>query len=269
MYRVQREQFPDAGPPSVHLFGNGSLILIDGYSGALEFYDGFGSMTNRRLIRGMVKPDHERVIVWSGTGSEIAMAVSEPNEGSLLILLFDDSGRQLTDKSLEGRTHALGIALSFDGSILAVGSYRWEGTSLFYSVDFLSADGTILSSGIAEMKNGVFSPNQSLFLATGVSSAAILEVSTGNEVSARQFGPGAVIHDAVWDGTNALIAASPKPAFEERQWVYPSLTLFTLSPGNVPGQETIQRSFRNARLKKEGTAIVIDIDGRRLKRGEH
>ncbi len=269
MYRIEREQFPDAAPPSVHLFGNGSLLLMDGYAGVLEYYDGSGAMTHHLLLRNAVKPEHERVIAWSGAASAIAMAISEPNEGSVLILLLDDRGRLLTDKSLEGRAHASGIVLSSDGSLLAAGSYRWEGTSLFHSVDFLSSDGTILSSGRAEMKNGVFSPNRALFLAAGISSAAILEVSTGNEISAKQFGPGAVIHDAVWDGTDALIAASPKPAFEEREWVYPSLTLVTFSRDDMPEQETIQQSFRHARFQREGTAIVIDLDGRPLKRGEH
>lgn len=267
--RIEREQFFDAAPPAVHLFGNGSLLLMDGYAGVLEHYNAGGTMTSRILIRSSVRPDHERVIVWSATESQLALAVSEPNEEPVSVLLLDDQGTLVLRQSLAARTHASGIVLSPDGSLLAAGTYGWEGASLVHSIDFMQADGSVLSSASVEMKKGAFADDRSRFLAVGSSSVSIVDVPAGSVISAKQLERGSVIHDAVWDGDIAVIAASPRPAFQDRQWVFPALLLFSLSPdGESTASETIPRSFRNVQLRREGGGIGIVLDGRVMQRGE-
>lgn len=265
LYRIQREQFFDTAPPAVHLFGNGSAVLMDGYAGVIEFYDGSGTMINRLLIRDALRPEHERVIAWAGAESKIAFVISEPNEDDALVLFTDNRGTPILRKALAGRSHASAVRISSDGTLLALGTFSWNETQLSHHLDLLSADGRILGSVPLEFSGGSFGPGDSLLLAYGSTSASLVRISDPLVVSSLPLGKGSVVHDAVWNADTALIAYSGKPDFINNEWISSSVTVASLSAdGKQRVVQFLQQAFRNAKLERTEDGVSILFDGRRV-----
>lgn len=166
LYQIGRELGYDTPRPAVHLYANGTLLLVDGFAGVREYYNRAGVMESRISFKGTIAPDHERIFLVSGNDSLAAVLVSESGESESRILVMDWGGMTRVDRTMPG-SFASGLLFSPGGETIAAGTYDWKGSALGFRTEFVRHDGTELFSSNKEFRGGSWAPDGALFVMYG------------------------------------------------------------------------------------------------------
>jgi len=260
LYQISRELPYDTPLPKIHLFADGTVLLVDVFAGAYERYAENGRMVERFAFNGRISPNHERIGFLSGNDSSAVLFISEPGQSESRLLFLDSHGTLKLDQAIQG-SFASGLEISPVGNMIALGTYSWEGSSLTFRTEFLRTDGTIVSSVEREFKGGSWSPQESLFVIYGRKLATVFDVEKGEIVSTSDLGDNRVVHDVLWDGPVPLIVSSPPPRLESGAWIYSQLSVLNLADQKVTYRSTGQ-PFRRVKLEENAGEISVNIDGR-------
>ena len=262
LYQIKREMPYDTPRPLVHLFADGTVMLVDAFAGVFEGYGENGRMTDRIPLEEKIRPNHERIVFVTGNDSTAILLISEPGQSSSRIMLLDAGGMRKLDHPVGG-TFASGLALSPNGTSIATGTYSWEGSSLSFKTEFLKTDGTPVLSISREFKGGSWSPDGILFAMYGRKEAIVIDVSKNEILATTDLGDSKVVHEVFWDNSVPLISCSPPPKFESGAWVYSRLAVLNLSEQKTIYQSDL--SFRSMKLEKNEAEISLKIDGRSIR----
>ena len=262
-YTVERNRPYDLPVPSVHVFENGRLLIVDGYAGVIELYDESGGITQRGMLHGSIRPDHERIVHMDATPHVAGFVVSESDGSSTSVYRIQSNGA-IRSTELTGEAHAAGIRLSSDGALAAAGTYSWNGPLLNHRVQFLEGE-RIMSSGQHDFKGGLFGRGDSLFLVYGRNGAAIMDVRTGAIVSETAYEPGSVVNDLVWVEGTSYLAISQNSEYVNGRWYFSRLVVLEMTPGKAPVETRIPSAgpFFEPSLEVSEGGIFIEIDGLR------
>ena len=262
LYQISREMPYDTPRPLVHLFADGSVLLVDAFAGVYERYGENGRMTDRVPLNGRVSANHERIGFLKGNDSLAVLFVSEPERAESRLLIVDALGSTKVDEPVSG-SFASGIELSPGGTLIALGTYTWNGPSLSHKTEFLKTDGTPVLSIGREFKGGSWSPAGILFAMYGRKEAIVIDVLKNEVLATTDLGDNKVVHEIFWDDSVPLIVCSPSPTFESGTWVYSRLAVLNLSERRPIYQSDL--SFRSVKLEKNVAQTSLRIDGRSIR----
>ena len=262
MYQLKREMPYDTPRPLVHLFADGSVMLVDAFAGVYERYGENGRMTDRIALNGRVSPNHERIGFLKGNDSMAVLFVSEPEKPESRLLIVDRLGSTIVNKPVSG-SFASGMELSPDGTLIAVGTYNWNGPSLGHKTEFLNTQGAVISSLNHEFKGGAWGAGDSLFLVYGRNDAAIVDARTGIVRSAFDLGSNTVVHAALWDNGTPLVAVSPPPRFEMGAWIFSQLVVLNAADASTVYQSQ-SGSFKKLEFEKSDSGVFLRVDRQQI-----
>ncbi len=263
VYQINRELAYDTPRPAVHLYGDGSVLLVDSFAGVYEYCSMTGQMVSRVPFNGEIRPNHERVTHFSGNDSMAAVLISEPGESESRILLVDRRGSIRLDRPFEG-SFASGLLLSPDGGSIAAGAYSWSGSLLAFRTEFFGIDGASIASLDLEFKGGSWSSDGTLFVVYGRDRVSLVDVRKRGVISTSHLGENRIVHDVFWDGSTPFVASSPVPVRESDTWIYPRLAILNVADGRTVYQSE-GLPFRSAKLEKTVRGVSATIDGQSIR----
>ena len=263
LYQVNRELAYDTPRPAVHLYADGSVLIVDSFAGVYEYYGTSGQMVRRVPFNEEIRANHERITFVSGNDSTAAVLTSEPGVSESRILVLDRAGTVRFDRPFEG-TFASGLLLSPNGELIAGGTYRWIGASLAFNTEFLTIAGTSVTGLGHEFKGGSWSPDGTLFVVYGRERASLINVMKREIISTSLLGENRIVHDVFWDGSIPYVASSPVPKMRSGTWMYEGLVVLNLSDGRTAYQSA-EVSFKSAKLESTVGGVSAKIDGQSIR----
>lgn len=259
---IDRPISEDASLPRCELFSNGTILLVDAFSGVYELYGTNGRMLDRIPFDGKVRPDQERVVHMSGNGTFTALLISDPVHPNARLILLDPHGHAVVNRPVAG-SNASGLQLSSDGVMIAAGTYEWNGPSVEHRTIFLRSDGTLVSSLAQEFTVGIWGQHDSLFLVYGKRSASVVNVRSGAVISHSSFDKGNIVMDGIWNGDEAMVALSSTPTLQAGSWIYQSLSIVKV--GVPASTRQVQTSpYRSVSLRQGDKRMEAVVDGKAI-----
>lgn len=262
LYQIKREMPYDTPLPQFHLFADGSVLLVDAFAGVYESYGENGRMTDRVPFDGRVRPNHERMSFLGGSDSLAILFVSEPEQSESRLLIIDERGSKRLDQPING-AFASGMKLSPGGTMIALGTYTWNGPSLNHRTEFLNTQGAVVSSLNHEFKGGAWGAGDTLFLVYGRKDAAIVDARTGNVRSVLDLGSNTVVHAVLWNNGTPLVAVSPPPRFEGGAWIFSRLAVLNAVDASTVYQSQ-SRPFRKLEFEKSDNGVFLRVDRQQI-----
>ncbi len=263
IYSVIREAAYDAAFPSAGIFNSGKLVIIDSFSGLVEFYDTDGEKLRSKHFPGADDVEHERKIDFSLHNDRAAFIVSEPAHPDSRLMVFDETGNLLLLRTIEA-PYTTGIVYSPDGSLLAVGTYRWIGKSLEENSYFLTDDGEIVGYVDTGFQHGSFSDDGVYFIGYSNSHAHLINIEEYEVLWSHEREDDSIIIQAAWHPTTGiLVLTSDKPVLQAGKWVYNNpivRTLDTIGGDVISAREFPGATFSAGNFLKDNDEIKLLLD---------
>lgn len=262
LFELQKTVPFDIPFPSVGIFERGSLMVVHPFDGLIELYNRHGAPVRAFKPLKDAQPEYERSMKFAVHDSIAALLISEPGLPNTSLVLINDLGDVLLEKSIES-THAQGIAFSSDASLIAAGTYRWENGALREETHFIARTGNAVSSAAGGFARGSFSDDGKRFLGFTNRTASLTDIASASRLWHRTAASSQMILDAAWRDDDAIVLTSDAPSLIDKEWhyKYPRLTIVG-AKGIVIGEQAIpSMSFKSARLRKFGNEVMMEIDG--------
>jgi len=261
-YAITREYPYDVAPPAIGVFESGAIMIVEGFTGTLEFYGSGGSFVRSVKPIQDAGPNHERVMPFAVHDTRAVVLISEPAQSRTTYVSVSETGDVSTRIELPGQ-FATAVLVSNDGRMAAAGTSWWEGETLVQKTFVVDEEGNERGSLDVGCQGGEFSPDDSLLLVTTKRQAVLIDLATLTPVGTTLATRGSMIHNGTWAGGSFYILSSAKPELENGEWVYQGPIIQRLEPGAPPvtvkSYPTI--SFREARIKELGQDVLLELDG--------
>ena len=188
LYTIERE-IPYGSPfPRVQVSDNaGEAVMVDAFSGIVEFYNARGSLVRRWLPYGVDPPDHERILKCEVSGDRATFLLSASAPPQARVVMCTVTGEERWSRTLVYAS-ASEIAMSDDGGIVIASSYHAAGLDSpgapRVATEIIDGNGAGLHVLPVLMRHASVSPSRERFVVAD-RDAIVFGFVTGDEAHRR------------------------------------------------------------------------------------
>lgn len=231
LYTIERE-IPFGSPfPRVQVSDNaGEAVMVDAFSGIVEFYNARGSLVRRWLPFGVDPPDHERILKCEVSGERVAFLLSASAPPQARVVMCTVTGEERWSRTLVYAS-ASEIVMSDDGGIVIASSYTAAGPDSpgppRIATEIIDGNGGALHVLPVLMRHAGVSPSGDRFVVADRNEIVFGSVNGSSEHRHWRSGPGegtitgvacagettAVVVEQIQAGSGGIRYANPTAVF--------------------------------------------------------